>query len=99
MIVLYTTFPSQDIAHTICEAMVEKNIIKCANIFASGTSMYKWKGKIHKESETYAYLKTTSDRIDDIEEYFKLNHPYDNPCLFELKLNYIKPEFKDWLES
>jgi periplasmic divalent cation tolerance protein len=99
MIVLYTTFPSIEVASSICKELVEKDIIKCANIHHAGTSIYKWENKMHSESEVFAYLKTMKDRIGDIEEIFKQLHPYDNPCLFEIKLDYIRPEFKDWIES
>lgn len=99
MIVLYTTFPNLEVATKICNALVEKDIIKCANIFGGGTSVYKWKGKLETASEVYAYLKTLKNRIDDIEEHFKEQHPYDNPCLIELQLNYIRPEFRDWVEN
>ena len=99
MILLYTTFPNEKVAREICSQLVNKDLVKCVNIINNGFSIYKWEGKFAEEAEVYAYLKTTAEKFAETEDFIKKNHPYTTPCLLEIKLNHISPEYKEWVES
>jgi periplasmic divalent cation tolerance protein len=98
MTLLYTTFPNIDVAKKICQELIATKKIKCANLFPQGVSIYEWQGQFKTENEIYAYLKTNSDKVFEVEDYLRVNHPYETFCLLQMDPQYVVEEFKNWVE-
>ena len=97
MLLFYITFPSKNEATKIIEKLIQENHIACANILSSGTSLFKWKGKLKKGKETFCILKTSNLKKRSFLRRIALLHPYDIPCLVELKTTSINSAYKKWL--
>lgn len=74
----YTTFENHETAEKIIALLLEKKIIVCANLFPV-TSFYAWNGKICKESECSAILKTTHKAL--LLQTLEKQHPYETPII------------------
>lgn len=96
---VYTTFPSLDVAQKICGTLVEERLIACANILSSMTSIYRWEGKIQTENEVSAILKTTEDRIEGVCGRVEKLHPYECPCFVTLPTDFVSSQFAKWISS
>lgn len=99
MIVLYTTFPSKQVAELICSELVNKKLIACANLFSAGLSIYQWEEKIEKTEECFALLKTIDSKIKEIEAFYKLHHPYETPCLIQISTDFVNQQFQTWVNT
>lgn len=78
MIVLTTVGADAD-AHAIARTLVDERLAACANVLASMTSVYRWKGSVSEDREHQLVLKTTADRIEALEARLREIHPYELP--------------------
>jgi len=65
MIFVYSTFPSRKEAKRIGEALVKRRLVGCVNVFPID-SVFAWKGKIAREKEVAAIIKTEKKNFKKI---------------------------------
>jgi periplasmic divalent cation tolerance protein len=95
----YCTFPDEATAERICEMLVAEGVVACANIHGPIKSIYKWQGRIQREAEYVAILKTRSFKKGALMERIRATHPYANPCLVFLDLDGGLPGFLNWIST
>lgn len=97
---VYVTFPSGFAADDVLRAVVSDKLAACANLFPGAVSFYSWNGRIERDPEIIAILKTTTDRVEALVARLRENHPYDTPCIvtwpviggFDPYLEWVKTE-------
>jgi periplasmic divalent cation tolerance protein len=57
MLIVFSTFPDEATARTICASLVEEGLVACVNLLPQVTSIYRWQGELKEEGETLAILK------------------------------------------
>ncbi|RUS88316.1 hypothetical protein EGW08_003954, partial [Elysia chlorotica] len=73
----FVTVPSMEVAKKLAGDLVKKRLAACVNIIPGVTSVYEWEGKIEEDSELILMVKTLTNKVDELSEYVKNNHPYD----------------------
>ena len=63
VLVVLCTFPAGDAAAKVAERLVEEQLAACVNIVSGVRSVFRWKGKVTREEEVVAIIKTTADRF------------------------------------
>lgn len=95
--IIITTFSSEEEGGEVITRLVEKGLIGCGTMIPKVTSIYRWQGKVEKQSECLALLKTTSVRIEEAKgELLKL-HPYQVPELIVVSPSDIHGGYLEWL--
>lgn len=84
VVVVLSTFPSQDVAASVARTLVEERLAACVNIVPAVRSIYRWESAIHDEAEVLAIIKTTAERLVAMRERLVELHPYDVPEAIEL---------------
>lgn len=77
---VYLTFPDEEAAQRIGNALVERRLAACVNFTAGGRSIYRWEERVVNESEVFAWAKTTRERVPQLVAALQELHPYDVPC-------------------
>ncbi|MDE0860889.1 MAG: divalent-cation tolerance protein CutA [Akkermansiaceae bacterium] len=95
--IILTTFSSTEKARQIGTALLERQLVACLNLFPAGESLYLWKGKIEKESETIAFIKTTKPLVSKVKEVLIQLHPYHVPEILVLEVEEGSESYLDWL--
>lgn len=95
---IYLTFPTEQHAMRICEVLLEKQLIACANLFPVH-SLYRWKGELCDEKEWAAVLKGRSEQYDIIEKAVIEMHPYDVPCIVKYDIVQGHRPYLDWINE
>jgi periplasmic divalent cation tolerance protein len=95
--IAYCTFPSEQVAHDICERLVTEGTIACANIFGDMKSIYRWNNQLMKENECAAILKTSVLKQEALKERIRAIHPYALPALVFLPVEGGNPDFLNWV--
>ncbi|MHA1112737.1 MAG: divalent-cation tolerance protein CutA [Promethearchaeota archaeon] len=75
--IFYVTTPDKKTALKLASDMVNNKIAACANIIESVSSVYRWKGEVHKEQECMMVIKTTKMKSDNLIKFIQKNHPYE----------------------
>ena len=97
IVIAYCTFPSKDVAESICRQLVSDGTIACANVFQPHTAIYAWNGAIQAEAECAAILKLNARKQTTLKEKIRATHPYAVPALVFLTVNDGLPEFVNWV--
>lgn len=97
-IVIYVTFPRMKTAREITTHLVETKLIACASIFKL-FSIYRWEGKIEKNPEYGAFLKTKKSKYRAVEGYIKKHHPYQVPEIITWDIDKGTKDYLKWIDS
>lgn len=96
--VVLVTCPSLAMARKIAQSVVEKRLATCVNVLRSPVeSVYTWKGKLKIAPEHLLLIKTTANRVAQLEREVKRLHTYDVPEFVALPITGGSAEYLDWL--
>lgn len=96
MAIIYTTFPTKDIAKQVAETLVREGIVACVNIFEIN-SIYYWEGSIHSEPEVGVFLKTKIEVLERAIKRLEELHPYSAPAILVSHWEIFNKEYEKWL--
>src|SRR5882762_8784273 len=86
-------------ARTIARNVVEKKLAACANIVPSVESIYRWKGKVERAREVLVLIKTTANRLPELQREVKRLHSYEVPEFIVLPIIAGSRKYLDWLQQ
>jgi len=98
LIVLVTT-PNKDDAATIAEALVSRRLAACVNIIAAIDSIYRWEGKVTRDTEALMIIKTTGERYSELERRVKELHSYSTPEVVAVRIERGSEDYLQWLRE
>jgi periplasmic divalent cation tolerance protein len=96
-IVVYVTYPSRKEAHRITDALLEKRLIACANIFPA-ESKYRWKGKLEERLEIVSVMKAPAANWARIKAQILRLHPYEVPDITRMSAQ-ANPGYERWIRE
>jgi len=99
MIIVLSTYPSKETAHSAARKIVESELAACVSIIKIQDSIYKWKGKIEENSEYLLLIKTTKKAYPQLEKFIKDRHPHDVPEVIYLEVKGGEKEYLQWVSS
>ena len=92
---LYMTAGSAEEARRIGAALVDERLAACVNVIDGMTSIYRWEGALHNDSEAVLIAKTRRALVDDVVARVKALHSYSCPCVVALPIVGGNPAFLD----
>ena len=97
--IVLVTCGSIDEARKIGRNVVEKKLAACANIVPGVESIYRWKGKVERAREVLVIIKTTANRLPELEREVKRLHSYDVPEFIVLPIVAGSSKYLAWLQE
>ena len=97
MLLVYITYPSQEVAQSVSRALVEARVVACANVFMPHKAMYRWDEAVHEDDEIAVIYKTQQECFQELQDYVIKHHPYDVPCIVALPVEQGSPDFLKWV--
>ena len=95
--VVLVTCPDAAVAESIARDLVERRLAACGNVTAPVTSVYRWKGEIHREGEVLLLVKTRRDLVPDCVPAIRALHPYEVPEIVALPIIAGFREYLEWI--
>jgi periplasmic divalent cation tolerance protein len=84
----------------IARRVVQKRLAACVNVLRSPlSSYYIWKGKLEAAREYLLVMKTTRNRLAELEKEVKRLHSYEVPEFIALPVAAGSKDYLAWLES
>lgn len=100
MRVVLVTCPSLAVARKIARIVVQKRLAACVNVVRGPVeSFYAWKGKLESAREHLLIIKTTAQRLLQLEGEVKRLHTYDVPEFIALPISEGSAAYLSWLHE
>ena len=96
---ILTTCGTQEQAQLISHALINKRLIACATLLPQAQSIYRWEGTVVDEVETVLLMKSTADRLPQLEKELLALHPYRVPEFVVLDPAHVGAAYAQWLAS
>ena len=99
MLLVFSTFPSEEDAARVVRVLVEERLAACGNLLPGCRSLYRWKGAIADEREVVAILKTRKQDWAALQSRLHELHPYEVPECVAVRIASGAPRYMAWLEE
>jgi len=99
MLVVLTTFATEDDAARVTRTLVEERLIACANIIPGARSIYAWKGEVQDQREVWVLMKSRKQDWAALQSRLHELHPYQTPECIALRIASGAPAYMAWLEE
>lgn len=99
LLMVITNMPDIATAKALAIKVVEQKAAACANVLASCTSVYSWKGKVESVTEIPVWMKTTLNAYPRLETLIHSEHPYELPEIIAVPLSKALPEYMKWVDA
>jgi len=98
-IIVFMTTGSKREAQRIAQALLEKRLIACANIYGPVESHFWWQGKIEKANEFLVLMKSHQSLFSKLSNTAKKMHGYDVPEILGVSIVEGFQPYLKWLDS
>jgi periplasmic divalent cation tolerance protein len=96
--VVLVTCATLEEARKIARGVVEKHLAACVNIVTHAVeSFYTWEGKMENGSEYLLIMKTSEERLEELQKEVLGLHSYDTPEFVVLPVVAGSEEYLRWL--
>ncbi|MGC2769206.1 MAG: divalent-cation tolerance protein CutA [Candidatus Acidiferrum sp.] len=96
--VVLVTCATLEEARKIARHVVEKRLTACVNIVTHAVeSFYAWEGKLENSSEYLLIMKTTEERLEELQKQTIRLHSYDTPEFIVLHVVAGSEEYLKWV--
>lgn len=96
-IVVFMTAASGEEATRLAEMLVGAHLAACVQILPEMESVYRWQGKIERQSEILLIVKTTRAKFNDLEREVRALHSYDTPEIVAVPIVMGSAPYLHWI--
>ena len=94
-----TTVDKEDLANKIATALVDKRLAACVNLLPAGVSIYRWKGKVHRDREFVLMIKTAAHLFNAVRDTIREIHTYELPEILALPVEVGDERVLQWISE
>ncbi len=99
-VVLVLTTVGDDVnAETLARTLVDERLAACVNLHGPMQSLYRWEGAVTTDAERQLVIKTTRDRLPDLEARLHALHPYTLPEFLVIEVAGGSGAYLDWVRQ
>jgi periplasmic divalent cation tolerance protein len=99
MLVVFSTFASEEEAARVVRVLVEERLIACGNLIPGVRSLYRWEGRIADEREVVAIMKTRKQDWGTLMSRLHELHSYSTPECVAVRIAAGAPRYMAWLDA
>ena len=96
-IVVFMTAANGEEATRLAEMLVGAHLAACVQILPEMESVYRWQGKIERQSEILLLAKTTRAKFAELEREVRALHSYDTPEIVAVPMALVSEPYRAWL--
>lgn len=99
VVLALTTLPADFDAGALAQDLVGSGLAACVTIVPGIRSVYTWNGLPHIDDEQQLFIKTTSEKADDLWEVLRTRHPYETPEFLVVPVIDGSDEYLRWIDD
>jgi periplasmic divalent cation tolerance protein len=78
-VLVLTTLPADADAVAFARSLVKDRLAACVNLLPAMDSLYRWEGRVERDTERQLIIKTTRDQTAALWDRVRETHPYEVP--------------------
>ena len=98
-IVVITTVGDEEQGNSIARELIGRRHAACVNMVSGVRSLYRWKGKICRDSEFLLVIKTLEEEFEAVAETIRELHAYEVPEILAFDVARGDARFLDWVAA
>jgi len=98
-IVVFMTAANGEEATRLADMLVGAHLAACVQILPEMESVYRWQGRIERQSEVLLLAKTTREKFEELEREVRALHSYDTPEIIAVPVTAGSGPYIEWLRS
>lgn len=98
-VVVLTTLEGSADAHSMASILVTERLAACVNVLGEMDSVYRWKGSVESARERQMMIKTTAERLPEVEARVRALHPYEVPEFVVLPIAGGSEKYLAWIRE
>ena len=96
-VVVFVTAANREEAEKIAMQLIESGSAPCINIVYPCTSIYHWKGEVHRSEEALMIVKSAKSQFEELKELIERVHSYDVAEILALPISCISEKYASFL--
>jgi len=97
VVLVLTTVADDNRAEPLAQTLIEERLAACVNLHPPMTSIYRWNGRVARESERQVVIKTTRERLAALEARLRKLHSYELPEFLVLSVDEGSAAYLGWV--
>lgn len=98
-VLVLTTMSASEDAGALARTLVEERLAACVNVLPPMQSTYRWRDQIEVEPERQLVIKTSQDRVIDLQNRLVALHPYEVPEFLVIAVTGGTEAYLTWLRE
>jgi len=99
MLLVFTTFASEEDAARVVRVLVDERLVACGNLIPGARSIYRWEGAISDQREVMVLMKSRKQDWTALLSRLHELHPYQVPECIAVRVAAGAPKYLAWLEA
>ena len=95
--IVWVTFPNAEAASVIIDGLLENRLVACVQTM-SIHSAYRWNGKVNRDEEVLALIKTKVSLYPEVEAFIRSRHSYEIPEILLVPAAAGLPGYLQWVD-
>lgn len=94
-----TTVDNEDAAEQLARGVIAARLAGCAQVIGPIKSFYWWQGELEEAREWQIVMKTTSERLSELEAHIKATHSYEIPEIIATEIPWGSRDYLDCISA
>ena len=96
-IIVFMTAANGEEATRLADMLIGAHLAACVQILPEMESVYRWEGKIERQSEILLLAKTSAGKFADLEREVRALHSYETPEIVAVPILAGSTPYLTWL--
>lgn len=98
-LIVYCTCPDRKTADGLASELVSAGLAACVNLLPGVESVYRWQGKIARDSEILLLIKSDDAHFGALKDTISRLHPYEVPEIIAVPVEAGHQPYLEWIDQ
>lgn len=97
--IVFVTTNHYENASMMARNIISEQLAACCSVVPNVTSFYNWEEKLIENNEYMMIIKTTAEKLNDLENRIQQLHEYEIPEIIAIPASSVSLSYLNWVNS